>query len=392
MLRIGYLLVCIALWINVILAADPDISRNVTQLIQARSYPVEQHIAITSDGFVLSLQRITGARYSHGSPNISKPVVLLQHGLLDNSFTWVSQEIVNECLGFILADQRYDVWLSNVRGNTYSNTNIHYTPSQAEFWAWSFDEMAHIDLPTVINYILKTTGAQKLSYVGHSQGTMMGFIGFEDPEISKNVNIFIALAPVAWVHHSSSKLLNVLADLDAQYLVELLGVKDFAPDSTILKLLLPEICGFSPSTCDNVLGLVMGWNTTDLNNTRLPVLTAHEPSGTSMQNIMHWSQLVKKELFQAYDYLTPGDNMKHYNSSTPPVYNPSLITIPTALFYGGLDALADPTDVATLIPLLKNLVYLYEEPYYAHMDFIWGVDAKVKIYPAVVDLLKKYGN
>jgi len=339
---------------------------------------------------VLSLQRITGVRYSHGTPNVAKPVVLLQHGLLDNSFTWVSQEVVSESLGFILADLGYDVWLSNVRGNTYSNTNLYYNTTQDEFWEWSFDEMANIDLPTIINYVLKTTQASKLSYVGHSQGTTMGFIGFENPIIASKVNLFIALAPVAWVHSTTSTLLKALADLDAQYILRLLGVKDFAPDSGLLKILLPATCRIDPSGCDNVLGLVMGWNTTDLNNTRLPVLMAHEPSGTSTQNIVHWSQQVKTDVFQAYDYGSPALNLKHYNTTTPPAYNPSLIQIPTALYYGGLDALADPTDVAHLIPLLKNVVYSYYEPYYAHLDFVWGVDANTKIYPTVVQLLKKY--
>lgn len=103
---------------------------------------------------------------------------------------------------------------------------------------------------------------------------------------------------------------------------------------------------------------------------------------------------MKNEVFQAYDYLEPGESIftylkreggggveedtrpwpfldrLHYNSSTPPAYDPSLITIPTALFYGGMDALADPTDVQTLIPLLKNLVYSNLEPHYAHLDFV----------------------
>jgi pimeloyl-ACP methyl ester carboxylesterase len=386
------LLLLILCYVIVTFAANPDDSRNVTQMIQARGYPVEDHYVVTSDGFVLSIQRITGKRNTPGSPTVSKPVVVLQHGLLDNSITWVVQEVVNESLGFILADEGYDVWMPNARGNTYSNTNVHYKPSQSEFWAWSFDEMAHIDLPTVLGYILKTTNQKTVSYVGHSQGTTMGFIGFEDAQTASMVNVFVALAPVGWVYHTGSVLLKAMADLDAQVWVQLLGIKDFAPDLDVLKVLLPSICSVTPTACDNIMGLVMGWDTTNLNNTRLPVILAHEPSGTSTQNILHWTQEVKKNVFQAYDYGSASANEKHYNQSSPPSFDPSLITIPTALFSGGNDSLADPKDVAYLTPLLKNVVYNHFEPSYAHLDFVWGVNACTKIYPAVLQLIQKYGG
>ena len=33
-----------------------------------------------------------------------------------------------------LADEGYDVWMSNARGNTYSKAHIKYTPEQKGFW------------------------------------------------------------------------------------------------------------------------------------------------------------------------------------------------------------------------------------------------------------------
>jgi pimeloyl-ACP methyl ester carboxylesterase len=64
----------------------------------------------------------------------------------------------------------YDVWLGNTRGNTYSRrTNKGLFPYQAEFWYFSLDELALIDVPAMIDYVLEHTGASKLAYVGHSQ-------------------------------------------------------------------------------------------------------------------------------------------------------------------------------------------------------------------------------
>jgi hypothetical protein len=64
---------------------------------------------------------------------------------------------------------------------------------------------------------------------------------------------------------------------------------------------------------------------------------------------------------------------------------------PMFLVSGGQDELADPVDVKWLLQdLRKNtkleISHLYE-PSYAHLDFVWGVNAHTKIYPEVVKFL-----
>ena len=78
----------------------------------------------------------------------------------------------------MLADSGYDVWMGNVRGNTYSRNHTTTSPKSPKFWDFSFDEMAAGDLPAMVNYVTETTGRSKIFYIGHSQGTEMGFIEF----------------------------------------------------------------------------------------------------------------------------------------------------------------------------------------------------------------------
>ena len=62
----------------------------------------------------------------------------------------------------------------------------------------------------------------------------------------------------------------------------------------------------------------------------------------------------------------------------------SKLSVPTATFTGGHDWLADPTDVASLLPTIPHLVYQLNISYYEHLDFIWGLDSGYVIYPQVI--------
>ena len=88
----------------------------------------------TQDGFILGLQRIPRGRNEKKSA-VSKDVVFLQHGILADATNWV-MDSATESLAYILADNGFDVWLGNIRGNDYSRRHVKYNPSQSVFWNW----------------------------------------------------------------------------------------------------------------------------------------------------------------------------------------------------------------------------------------------------------------
>ena len=96
----------------------------------------------------------------------------MQHGLCDSSFTWVTNGPKNSP-AFMLARLGYDVWLGNNRGNKYSreNTKIDPDTDKAAFFDYDFEQLGDYDLPAQIDYVRAATGREKLTYVGHSQGT-----------------------------------------------------------------------------------------------------------------------------------------------------------------------------------------------------------------------------
>lgn len=316
---------------------------------------------------------------------------MLQHGLSDCSVSW-ALNLPSESLVYILADNGYDVWLGNNRGDGYSMSNINYNISDWQFWQFTWDDMALSDLPTQIDFILKETGASQLSYMGVSEGTTQAFAGFLNATVAAKVNLFIALAPVAYVHNQKSLLLTYMADLDAAEILSILGDHEFYFVDAIKKL-LPDVCYVDPYGCEYALSFLMG-PSVELNSSRLPYYLDYEPNPTSVMNMIHWSQGVAAEVFQMYDYGTQG-NIQHYKQPTPPQYVLANLptTLPIALFTGGNDYLADPTDVATLIQDLPVPPVLHHyEPTYSHVDYVIAENAHIVAYPDILSLLAKYNS
>ncbi|KAJ7397297.1 lysosomal acid lipase/cholesteryl ester hydrolase-like protein [Pitangus sulphuratus] len=258
---------------------NPEARMNISEMVSYWGYPSEEYDVVTEDGYILHLNRIP-----HGRGNA---------GCQEGS-SWVTN-LVNNSLGFILADAGYDVWIGNSRGTTWSKQHLLLSPKRDDFWAFSFDEMAKYDLPAMINFIEQKTGQKQLYYIGHSQGTTVAFIAFSTmPQLAQKIKMFLALAPVTTIT-------------------------------------------FSPS------------------------------------------QVRKLALFSDYG-LKEG----------PPLYNVKDMEVPTAIWNGGLDCLADPQDAALLLPQVKNLVHHRLIPQWNHMDFILGLDATEILYLEMLDTMKKH--
>ncbi|NWI91293.1 LIPK Lipase, partial [Pitta sordida] len=356
------------------------------EIVSYWGYPSEEHDVVTEDGYILQLNRIP-----HGRGNAEcqgpRPVVLLQHGLLAEGSWWIAN-LPNNSPAFILADAGYDVWLGNSRGNTWSKRHLLLSPRHDEFWAFSFDEMAKYDLPAMINFIEEKTGQKQLYYIGHSQGTTIGFVAFSTmPQLAQKIKMFLALAPVTTTIYTQSpvRMLSLLSDSGIK---KIFGTRDFLPHTPLAELFFSKIC-FCSKTCKGLLSDLFGFNWTNTNMSRIDAYTSHLPAGTSVQNINHWLQGVKKGALRAFDGGTTYNNL-HYRQEDPPSYNVRTMEVPTAVWNGGVDCLADPRDTALLLPQIKNLVHHKQIPHWNHIDFILGLDANEILYREMLDVMEKH--
>ncbi|XP_019669810.2 lipase member K isoform X3 [Felis catus] len=341
---------------------NPEATMNISQIISYWGYPCEEYDVVTKDGYVLGIYRIPHGR---GCPRKTpKPVVYLQHGLIASASNWICN-LPNNSLAFLLADTGYDVWLGNSRGNTWSRKHLKFSPKSREFWAFSLDEMANYDLPATINFIAEKTGQERLYYVGHSQGTTIAFIAFStNPELAKRIKIFFALAPVITVKYTQSPM-KKLTTLSRKVVKAFFGDKMFYPHTFFDQFIATKVCNrkLFRHLCSNFLFTLSGFDPKNLNMSRLDVYLAQSSAGTSVQTMLHWAQL------------------------TPPLYNVTKMQVPTAVWSGGHDRVADLKDVENLLPQIPRLIYYKLIPHYNHVDFYLGQDAPQEIYQDLIRLM-----
>jgi len=372
---------------------DPEIKMTTPEIINRWGYPAEEVNAVTDDGYILTMHRIP---YGKDGPSENRPVIFLQHGLEDSSVSWVINS-PSQSAGFIFADAGFDVWLGNMRGNFYSRDHISLDPKSHDFWRFSFDEMVKYDLDTMINTALKKANQTSLYYAGHSQGTLTMFSKLSrDPDFHQKLRQAFMLAPVGHVKHIKG-MLDILANIlfdELKFFYYLFGDGEFLPTGDLFTLISEYVCETYGGGifCDNLMMMIMGVDSNQLNITRTPVYMAHIPSGTSTMNLIHWIQMVRSGKLVEYDYGNRWDNKKHYGTSDAPLYDLTKDEAEIYLYWSPTDWLADEKDIEEyLIPALQKKFVVENNKLidFNHIDFLWGQRASGEVYYPMLETMKK---
>ncbi|KAI7863697.1 Alpha/Beta hydrolase protein [Spinellus fusiger] len=391
------------------------------------NYICEQHLVRTQDDYLLCVHRIPSAKVAlppqhKDTPNQSylhrlaqdkgicvmdhmrefkpnpaktpaytgKPVVLLSHGFLMSSEIWICNRSEYSNLPLILAQQGYDVWLSNARGNKYSQTHLRLNPKHQDFWEFSINEFAMIDLPDVVDHILQITGAPDLTYIGFSQGTAQAFAGLSvNPQLNKKINLFIALAPATTPKGLHHPLIDAFVKATPSVIYLLFGRK------TPLKLALFWQRIISPplfvKLIDRSVQFLFGWTGKNMSTEQKLVSYQHLYSLTSVKSLVHWFQIIRVGRFQMYDELPsrlPYHTVNAVMDHVPPQFPTKQITTPIAIFYGRSDSLVDFDVLANDLP--HPLAYVKSIQDWEHLDFLWAEGIDSLVYPDIFHLLSYF--
>lgn len=185
------------------------------------------HFLVTQDGWKIAIHS-----YRPETPNGAPPIILC-HGLTANRFIFDMQGAPS--LACYLKDQGYDVWVPELRGSGMSDSPGLF--SSASPYSWGYDDHLYYDVPAIIDFVTRQTGAQKVTWVGHSMGGMLIYSYVaekKDPRVSCVVTIG---SPVQFTRKSGHVFKGLLK---LKFALKLLPVN---PLPLFGRLLVPVIKG-----------------------------------------------------------------------------------------------------------------------------------------------------
>ncbi|KAF2904689.1 hypothetical protein ILUMI_01486 [Ignelater luminosus] len=371
-----------------------DAKLSTSEMIKKYGYPCEDHTVVSKDGYVLKMHRIP---YGRSGPSNNRSAVYVQHGFLCSSVDWIISG-PGKALGYYLADAGYDVWLGNVRGNTYSRKHTKWDPKKdaKQFWDFSWHEIGMDDIPTMVDYVRKQTGQDKIFYIGHSQGTTVSYVMLsQKTEYNSKFRAVISLAPIAYMGRVTSPFLKTFSLFEhyTEWIVNMLNIYEFLPRTGNVAAAGGWLCKHSmfQKLCAESLFTLCGYNREQMNITLVPVIMSHTPAGASIKQFLHFVQEINSEKFRQWDYGIVYNRVK-YKRWSPPDYELENVKAPVYLYYTHNDWLAHVEDVEKLASELGNLKgkFLCSDKNFNHIDYMYGIDAPTLVYNDILETMKKH--
>ncbi|XVF50640.1 hypothetical protein PTKIN_Ptkin04bG0118300 [Pterospermum kingtungense] len=363
-------------------------ARTCQDFITELGYPYEAIHVVTTDGYVLLLERIP--RHD------ARKAVYLQHGTFDSSLGWVSNGVVGSP-AFAAFDQGYDVFLGNYRG-LVSREHVDKNISSQQYWQFSVNELGTKDIPALIEKIHEVKTAElkicqpdeetnerpyKLCAIAHSLGgavMLMYVVTRRVEEKPHRLSRLVLLSPAGF-HHDSIFIFSVgqyLFPLMYPFLANIVPAlyvptrffrmlwnklaRDFHNYPAVGGLVQTLFSCFFGGDSSNWVG-VMGLSHYNMND--MP--------GLSLRVCHHLAQVKRKEKFRMYDYGSTYANMEAYGTPEPLDLGErySLIDIPIDLVAGRKDQVIRASMVKKHYKLMTDsgVDVSYQEFMYAHLDF-----------------------
>ena len=334
----------------------------------------------TEDGWQLAVEH-------YGRSTSGRTPVILCHGLGYNGRFWNIDQSVN--FARYLVEQGYDVWVLSLRGAGLSSKpgisilkniidaevkelrSATFAPSKQ---TWNIDHYIRFDIPAAIDFVCEKTGAEKVTWIGHSLGGMImyGYLGLYS---SEKVQGLVTVGSPIIIPQPPNDLLQMFFDHKILFKTCMLvntrtGATTMAPFHRFLVTPDEALMYNVDNTDRKIMSKVLEYVVEDL------------PVGVIDQVF----QMVKFKEFISYD------KSINYTQLC------ERITVPSLICCGKADNLASPESVRYAFQAIQSSdktfkmfarINRYTNDY-GHNDLILGLHAKEEVYPVILDWLDRH--
>ena len=309
----------------------------------------------THDGWALAL-------YRYHVADSQAPAVILCSGYGCNRLFIDYDEQYS--LARYLARRGFDAWVVELRGRGAS----HPLPGCHQPATWTFDDLARVDVPTVVQFVRRQVGHRRIGWIGHSMGGMLLYahlgLARDDSVVAAGVTLG---SPIGFPGMASQ-----LARGLGQLLLALPGPQR-VPQRAALGALW-HLVGWTRA-------LQVGMNPENVDRRLVGRALRRSICNVSRAKLQQLSQWSLRGEFASVDRATD------YRANLRHVHTPMLMVA------GACDRLASPSHVAIAEGLLaarrKRVVVAGREQHfsadYGHVDLVFGRRATDEIYPLIAD-------
>ena len=357
-----------------------DLGTYYKEYIESFGYKLEENPVITDDGYILSLWHLN-PKFPNGK------TVFFQHGFTCTA--WIFFHLGENSLPFYLLKEGYDIWLANNRGSYFSPGHISKDPKDPKsgYNNYSMDDFVASDMPAMVKYIKERTGAKKMTFIGHSQGTTLFLMAMmHDPIFTEeSFDNFISLGTVPNLAHSKFLPIDIL-----DMIYDLLRRATFL-QALNLPELLRELLATLAKEHPKVFGKIFDTLASIYPSGRMDYINIYNllyyfPGGISKINLFHWSQIHQmKKLVYYNPNFHEEKTAKEYNLENLKKWKiKSLVTRSDDDTFGSYQDVTDFYDVVED----KSVIKLLELTSYGHLDVLFAESAINDIFKPIIEFIK----
>ena len=357
-----------------------DIGTYYKEYIESFGYKLEENPVITDDGYILSLWHLN-PKFPNGK------TVFFQHGFTCTA--WIFFHLGENSLPFYLLKEGYDIWLANNRGSYFSPGHISKDPKDPKsgYNNYSMDDFVASDMPAMVKYIKERTGAKKMTFIGHSQGTTLFLMAMmHDPIFTEeSFDNFISLGTVPNLAHSKFLPIDIL-----DMIYDLLRRATFL-QALNLPELLRELLATLAKEHPKVFGKIFDTLASIYPSGRMDYINIYNllyyfPGGISKINLFHWSQIHQmKKLVYYNPNFHEEKTAKEYNLENLKKWKiKSLVTRSDDDTFGSYQDVTDFYDAVED----KSVIKLIELTSYGHLDVLFAESAINDIFKPIIEFIK----